>query len=225
MANAQLQHVWRMPVAGKHRHSGILINDTYAMQETKFPKALVHEFYQTVNAVPIYHVEAIEPVNGELRFRAYLTCPAVNGRDKAFPESVFEGEGRNKREAQHKVSLNAIEALVASGVATRLQLPGQPVEENGPPHVNNVEVGTLIQRFTVLNCQMEVENLDIQARKPKPVADELEGADLAALDPEVALQKLRVARKELADLSLEVDLNDSQARLAHDVLNGHDIIP
>jgi hypothetical protein len=213
-----------MPVAGKHQHSAILINDTYAMQVTKHPKALLHEFYQKFNAVPVFHVQEIEPLHGEPRFRAYLTCPAVNARGEAFAESVFEGDGRKKKDAEHKASLNAMEALVASGVATRLQLPGPPLEV-GPPHVSNVEVGTLTQRFMLLNCQMEVENLKIQAReKPIPLADQLEGADLAALDPEDALQKLRVAKKELADLKLEADLNDSQAQLAHDVANGFTIV-
>lgn len=79
----------------------------------KYPKSILHEFYQVNGGTPTFVVDAVSPANKtEPRFRCTLTCPAVdNSSGGSFEEQVFTAEARKKKTSEHNAASLALDFL------------------------------------------------------------------------------------------------------------------
>jgi hypothetical protein len=193
------------------------------MQVSKFPKAILHEFYQMHNFVPHFAVAATDPVGGEPRFRCQLTCPTVTARHRTFPQTVFTADARTKKAAEHAASNQALAALTASGVVSPTAFPRAQAAA-GPPYVNQQEVEHINNRLTVLSVQLEVQDLERRARDP-PLLVLPEVAEVDDLPIDVVREKVKAVIAENKRLKLHTDLEEAHRKLVADLILGNPITP
>lgn len=123
----------------------------------KYPKSILHEFYQKVQGTPTYVTEAVGTGVGEPRFRSIVTCPGFRIKDVDFAERSFDGEARAKKQAEHMASEAALEHFRELGV---LPAVAPPVVQAPAVVANNgkVTLEELVRfrdRIITLAAQME----------------------------------------------------------------------
>lgn len=103
----------------------------------KYPKSILHEFYQLNGGTPIFLVEPVTLANStEPRFRCTLTCPAVTNRSGSFEQQVFVAEARAKKGAEHEAASIALNFLLE-----RNMLPPDAQVAVAPPLAAAVALG------------------------------------------------------------------------------------
>lgn len=76
----------------------------------RFPKSILHEFYQVQGGSPCFSVVSGEPPSTE--FTCHLIIPAVRSAERACDEERFTATGRNKKSAEHAAAALALEHLI-----------------------------------------------------------------------------------------------------------------
>ena len=80
----------------------------------RFPKSILHEFFQVHGGNPSFTVDCVSPTSSE--FVCQLTLPPVRTPSGGFGEEQLSGRGRSKKAAEHAAARQAIDFLVALGL-------------------------------------------------------------------------------------------------------------
>eukprot|EP00884_Botryococcus_braunii_P019204 jgi/Botrbrau1/5968/Bobra.0366s0135.4 len=182
----------------------------------KFPKAVLHEFYQVHEGNPVFSVEA-HSTGGPPRFRCTLLCPEVSVGSITFPQTSFTADARSKKEAEHAASEKALSALRQLGMCTPNMAPS-PLAATGPPFISRDELEYLKQRLLVLSAQLEVEQIQRRHRGTLQRETIPEGLDIDNLSLQEARAMLRTAVNEKQDLLHQLNSLRSRNQLMLSIL-------
>lgn len=124
----------------------------------KYPKSLLHEFYQLHDSVPIFEVESINERRPDAQFRCRLFCPGVQSTEGAFPDTTFEGEGLSKKAAEHAASSNALKFIREAGLLPAAQ------DASPPSDVADIDEQATVRELRLLRNRCIVLAAQIEAR-------------------------------------------------------------
>lgn len=91
----------------------------------RFPKSVLHEFYQQNSSVgiPVFSIESGPRPPALPSFTCTLTIPAVQTAISGYDETTFTAWSRSKKSAEHAAAEKALAFLVSKGL---LQPPANP---------------------------------------------------------------------------------------------------
>jgi Double-stranded RNA binding motif len=163
----------------------------------RFPKAVLHEFYQMHEGSPVFNVENIISSSAP-RFRCSLFCPEVSVGLATFPPTTFTADARSKKESEHAASEKALSALRLLGFSMTL-LPS-PSTGARPPYVSRDELEYLQQRLLILSAQLEVSQIERRYRRSSQPEEVQDDVDIDEISVDEARDLLRAALLKKHDL-------------------------
>lgn len=190
-----------------------------AYRVQKYPKSVLHEFYQLNGGTPSFEVEPVAlPNSTEPRFRCRLTCPAVNNQLGNFQEQMFTAEARAKKGAEHEAASLALVFLRSINM-----LPPEPPAVMQPPVAAVQAAGGMnmddIQRS--INA-LAIMYARVEAADPAPPAplenvsdlERLTDDEISAMSQAELVNRLKEARLIARNLRVRARLEEQRRHQA-----------
>eukprot|EP00884_Botryococcus_braunii_P004141 jgi/Botrbrau1/13728/Bobra.0356s0008.1 len=175
----------------------------------KYPKSVLHEFYQVHSGTPIFNVDQV-PGTPEPKFRCVLTCPAITHKGTPIAEQTFEAEARSKKAAEHDAAGRALNHFRSLNVLPAEPVPVAPMAPLAPNATGPITMDELrfffqrlIITFTAVGAGLQGGQAELAPARATP-AERITDEELARMsrgEIETAFKEVRtVARSLRAEL-------------------------